>query len=349
MVSVAFNSCWSSRCPGRTARRGWSGDGGRPASCTSTRRCRCSASSCDCSWRRAQGRDPSPGNRACCTPARGQRSAPCGALSEDDVLIDACLYLLIVITIGETSIRRSAHDLPVTPSLPYHRLVVETVVEALDVVDLLGVGILRDAVVAKFGDVIVDVIIVVREVLKGIDLVGEAAPQRLPETGVGLMRVERAVAVRSIQVPSLALLGGDDVDHASQGIRAEAYGHHSLVDLDTLGVVHGEVVQVQCLPCPLLWHTVDEDLDMTAAEAVQHQLHVRTHAATLAQLHAGRLGQGVAQAFWRSCAVRWHPPPRHCRPNASHVPRGGCDHYFVQLPVLGAEGKSNTRRAPRFK
>ena len=135
------------------------------------------------------------------------------------------------------------------------------------------------------------------------------------------------------------MLGGDDVDHTSQSIRTEAYGHHSLVDLNTFGVVHGEVIQVQCLPCPFLWHTVDEDLDMTAAEAVQHQLHVRTHAATLAQLHAGRLGQGIAQGL--GGVVQFGGIHRHGiigrTLHTSHP--GGCDHYFVQLPVLGAEGK----------
>ena len=60
-----------------------------------------------------------------------------------------------------------------------------------------------------------------------------------------------------------------------------------------------DVVQVERLPGPFLGHAVDEDLDVLAAEPVEHQLHVGAYAARFAEFHAGQFREGVAQALGR--------------------------------------------------
>ena len=91
-------------------------------------------------------------------------------LPEDDVLVDAGLYFLIIIGPGEAQHQAVGPRLARHAQLANHCLVVETVIETLDVINLAGVGVLRDAVVAELGDVVVDVIVIVRQVLEGVDL-----------------------------------------------------------------------------------------------------------------------------------------------------------------------------------
>ena len=100
-------------------------------------------------------------------------------------------------------------------------------------------------------------------------------------------------------MPTATLLAGDDVDHSAQRVGAEAHGHYALVHLDAFGKVDGQVVQVEGLSGSLLGHAVDEHFDVFAAEAVEHELHVRSYAAALAQLHARCLGQDIAQVLGR--------------------------------------------------
>ena len=140
-------------------------------------------------------------------------------------------------------------------------------------------------------------------------------------------------------MPSLALLGSDDVDHAAQRVRAEAHGHHAFVDLDALGIVHRQVVEVQGLPRPLLRHTVDEDLDVAATKAVQHQLHVRAHAAALAQFHAWCLGQRVAQGLGRVVQLGGIHGHGIVGGTLHAAYAGSGDHHLVQLAMFGAESE----------
>ena len=91
----------------------------------------------------------------------------------------------------------------------------------------------------------------------------------------------------------------DGNDDAADGIGAETDGHHPLVYFDALGEARRYVVQVERLPGPLLRHAVDEDLDVLAAEPVEHQLHVGAYAARFAELHAGQFRESVAQALGR--------------------------------------------------
>ena len=152
-----------------------------------------------------------------------------------------------------------------------------------------------------------------------------------------LVGVEGAVAVGGVHVPAAALLIGDDVDYAAQRVRAEAHGHHALIDLDALGEVDGQVVQVERLSRPFLRHTVDEYLHVLAAEAVQHQLHVRAYSPTLAELHAGCFGQDVAQAL--GGVLHLGGIHRHGVEGRTLHPchPAGDDHDFLQLLHVGAE------------
>ena len=110
-------------------------------------------------------------------------------LPEDDVLVHACLYLFVIVVIVEAQHEAVGPELVDYAQLANDGLVVELVVEASDVVDLPRVGAFA-AVGGKLGDVVVYVVVVVREILEGVQLVGEAVFQRLPEVEVGLVGIE---------------------------------------------------------------------------------------------------------------------------------------------------------------
>ena len=80
----------------------------------------------------------------------------------------------------------------------------------------------------------------------------------------------------------------DDIDHAADGIGAEAHRYYALVNLDTLGKTRWDVVQVESLPDSFLRHTVNKNFDVFTTETVKHQPHVGTHATRFSELHAGQ-------------------------------------------------------------
>ena len=224
-------------------------------------------------------------------------------LSEDDLLINARLDLLV-----EIGIRKAQHQ-PVGPllaheaDLAHHDLVVERIVESADALHVVLVhrefvhrSVLPDL---ELPHPVVDVIVVVRIVLESVDFVHEAALESLPEIDVGAVRIERSVGVGGIGEPAAAVFVRNDIHHASDGVGPELHGNHALVDLDAFGEIDRYVVQVESRTCPLLRHSVNEDFDMFPAESVQHQLHVGTHAARFAKLHARQLRKRVAQVLGR--------------------------------------------------
>jgi len=224
---------------------------------------------------------------------RHQRVALAELGAEDHGLQDARLDVLV-----EAGPRQAQQE-AVGPPLARHaqlgadRLVVVHVVEAAHALRLAPVDGARGEVL----DGGVDVVVVVRIVLEGIDLPRQAVLQRLPRVDVRAVRVERAVGIGRVGEPARAALGGHDVDDTAEGVGAEAHGDHALVDLDALGKAHGDVVQAERLTDALLRHTVDEDLDVLAREAVEAHLHVRPHAAALPEFQAGQLGQGLGEGF----------------------------------------------------
>ena len=209
------------------------------------------------------------------------------------LLPHACLNILVHVAVGQSQHQAVGPGLVHQSGLGHDGFVVVGVVEAAHVLQPFVVEGARLEVFYRS----VYVIVVVRIVLECVHFIGKAVLERLPEVHVRPVRVERPVAVRRVQKPGTALLVCHDVDDAPYGIRAEAHGHHALVYLDALGKVHGDVVQPERTAHALLRHPVDEHLDVLAAEAVQHQLHVRPHAASLPQFHARRLCQGFAEAL----------------------------------------------------
>ena len=116
-----------------------------------------------------------------------------------------------------------------------------------------------------------------------------------------LVRIERAVGIRRIDEPPAAFLVGDNVYYAADSVGSEAYGDDTFIHFYAVGEVHGDVVQAERRAHSLLRHSVDEHLDVLAAEAVEHEVHVRTYAAALAELQSGSLGEGLAKAF---CSIK---------------------------------------------
>lgn len=184
---------------------------------------------------------------------------------------------------------------------------------------------------------VVDPVVVVRVVLEGVDLPREALFGALSGVEVRAVGVERSVGVGGVGEPAAALFPRDDVDHTADGVRPELHRNDPLVDLDALGIVHRDVVQVEGRRGPLLRDAVDEDLDVAAAEAVEHQLHVGPHAARSAELHARELRQGVAQIAGRvaeSVGGEGHGVEGRM-PHAVH--RTGLDDDLVDLQNGGME------------
>ena len=214
-------------------------------------------------------------------------------LAVDNLLAHSVLDFLVEVGVGESQ-QQPVGPRPARQShFGDNRLVVVGVVEAFHVllqvaVDAAGLEVLHGRVY---------VVAVVRVVLEGIDLVGGAVAEGLPEVEVRLVGIERPERVGGIGEPAFVTFLGDDVHHAADGIGAEPYGDDPLVDLDALGIVHGDVVQSERGSHALLGHSVDEDLDMLAAEPVHHEREVGAYAARFAQLQAGGLGQRIAQVL----------------------------------------------------
>ena len=92
-------------------------------------------------------------------------------LTEDYILINSRLNFLIEIGLVEAEYQSVCPAFVHDSYFPDNSLVVECVVESFYVVDLFLVRTFSNTVVAKFGDIVIDVIIIVRIVLEGIDFV----------------------------------------------------------------------------------------------------------------------------------------------------------------------------------
>ena len=82
-------------------------------------------------------------------------------LTEDYILINACLNFLIEIGIVEAEYQSVCPAFVHDSYFPDNSLVVERIVETLYVVDFLLVRTFGNTVVAKFGDIVIDIIVVV--------------------------------------------------------------------------------------------------------------------------------------------------------------------------------------------
>ena len=88
------------------------------------------------------------------------------------------------------------------------------------------------------------------------------------------MRVERSIRVGGVEEPTVLIARataflGDDVDHATDGVRPETNRNNSLVDLDPLREIDRDIIQPERTADALLRHAIDENLDMLATEAIQ--------------------------------------------------------------------------------
>ena len=111
------------------------------------------------------------------------------------------------------------------------------------------------------------------------------------------MGIERSVGIGSIEEPVTALFIRHDINHAADGIRPEADGYNAFVDFDAFGKIDGDIIQRKRIADPFLRHAVDKHFHMFSAESVQHQLHIRSDTARLAEFHPRRFRKGIAQAL----------------------------------------------------
>ena len=175
----------------------------------------------------------------------------------------------------------------------------EPVIKPFYMINLIAVGIFRNSVFPEFGDVIVYVIIIVREVLERVDFIRQPVLKSLSKIDIRFMGIERTVGIRSVQMPSPAAFVGHDIDDTSQSIRAESYGNYTFIYFDAFGEIDRNVIDVESRTGSFLWYSVDEYLYVFTRKTVQHQLHIRAYAARFAQFQSRKLHQGFAQAFGR--------------------------------------------------
>ena len=212
------------------------------------------------------------------------------------------LHFLIHVRIGKAKHQAVCPCLVYDTQLPYDGFIMIGIIETFHPYLVACIDVCRHRSVrleVEYLHIGVHVIVVVRIVLESINLIREAILKGLSEVHIRLMRIKRAIRIRGIRKPAVALLLGDDIHHTSNGIRAKTDRYHAFIDFDTLGKVHRDIVQSKGTSHPFLRHAINKHLDMLSAEAVHHQLHVRTHAARLAKLHARRLRQRIAQALGR--------------------------------------------------
>ena len=181
-------------------------------------------------------------------------------------------------------------------------------------------------------------VVIVRIVLESIDFIAETILESLSEIDIRTVGIERTIRIRSIQEPVPAFLVGDNIDDPANGIRSKAYGNYPFIYLYTVSEVHRDIVQAEGAPDSFLRHPVNEYLDVLSAEAVQHELHVRTYPTRLTKLHARSLGQGIAQILrgvLQFLSIDRHRIER--RPfHPAHSGRN--DGHLIQLLRLGSNG-----------
>lgn len=229
-----------------------------------------------------------------------EREAMTVFFSEHDLLQHSVLYFLIKVGVGKAQHQAVGPFLVGHSDFAAHGFVVEAVVETFYMVNLCLVSVLRNTVIAEFRNVVVNVIVVVREILESVDFIQQTVLERLSEVDERFVGVERAVRIRGIGKPTEFPLVGDDIDDPAQGIGTETDGNHPTVDLDAFGEVHRQVVQIEGCSGSFLRYAVDKDLDVFARKTVEHELHVRTHSARLAQLDARNGGQHFGQVLIQS-------------------------------------------------
>lgn len=110
-----------------------------------------------------------------------EREAMTVFFSEHDFLQYSVLYFLIKVGVAEAQHQAVGPFLVGHPDFAAHGFVVETVVETFYMVNLSLVGVLRNAVVAEFRNVVINVIVVVRKILESVDFIQQAVLERLAE------------------------------------------------------------------------------------------------------------------------------------------------------------------------
>ena len=116
---------------------------------------------------------------------------------------------------------------------------------------------------------------------------GQPVLQHILPVEVGLVGVEGAEAIGDVEEISLLALR-HDIDGTAQGIAAEPRGHHALVYLYVVNHADGHVGNGQSRTLCVEGNAVEEVAHRRARHAVDAQFEVGTHAAVLANLHAGR-------------------------------------------------------------
>ena len=144
---------------------------------------------------------------------------------------------------------------------------------------------------------VVDVVVIVRIVLERIDLIKQAAFEFVRNVEVGLMRVKRTKTIGGINRKAINILLGHYIHHSANSISTETYRNHTLIDLDTLGIINRQVIKAESRTRTFLWHTVDKDFNVAAAEAIQHNLVIRPHASCFSHSHTRQSRQRLTEIF----------------------------------------------------
>ena len=100
-------------------------------------------------------------------------------------------------------------------------------------------------------------------------------------------------------MPSRLWRLGDDVYHPTNGICAESHRDNAFVHLDAAREVDRYIIETECTTYSFLRNAVNKHLDVFSAEAVERDIHVRSHTTSLANLHTWCSCQRVTKRFSR--------------------------------------------------
>ena len=89
----------------------------------------------------------------------------------------------------------------------------------------------------------------------------------------------------------------DNVDYAAYSIRTETYWNHAAINLYAFGKINRDVVQSERAAHTFLGCSVDEYLDVFAAEAVHRHCHIRADPAVFPYFQARCFLQCVTQCL----------------------------------------------------
>ena len=200
--------------------------------------------------------------------------------SIDNFLTHPGLYLLIHLRISQTEHQSVGPFLSYDSQLRDDSLIMISIVETLYMFFLCLIDETRLEILHRS----IDHIIIIGIILKSVDFPFDTILESLTCVYRRAMSVERAVRIGSVGEPGATSFVGDNIYHATDGIRAEAYRNHTSIYFYAFCEIDRNIVERERAAHAFLRHAIYEHLDMFSGESVEHHRKVGANATRLAHL-----------------------------------------------------------------